>query len=308
MDASRFIPFLAAALVIFFAFRLHWVLGLLALAALIGYAAWSGRASMLAAKAQQAAARGDLKTAIRLLAEAVRLNRKQPGIMASYAYLLLKDGQTDKAEEALNAARGMKDADKLELNLRITEALIRWKREKPDEAIALLEDLHGRMQNTMLYGCLGYLYLEKGDLDKALAYNLEAYEYNDSDGVILDNLLTTYILREEWEKARETAEKLMNLNPSFPEAFYHAALVKEHFGYLESAMEHCEWALERPFTALSTESRETIAAKRDELAARLARKAPGPDAANAAAPAGATKPDGTADADREAGRHDAAGG
>jgi len=271
LDASRLIPLLAAAVVIFFAFQINWVLGLAAIAVLLGYSAWSNRAGRMALKAQQASAAGDLKTAVRLMEEAVRLSKKkQPGIMASYAYLLLKDGQTDKAEEALDAVRAMKGADRLELNLRITEALILWKRGRLDEAIGQLEELQGRMQNTMLYGCLGYLYLEKGDLDKALAYNMEAYDYNDSDGVIVDNLLATRIHRGEWDEARELADRLMNMSPKFPEAYYHAALVKEHFGYLEAALDHCEWALDRPFTAVSTENRDTIAAKRDELAARLA--------------------------------------
>jgi Flp pilus assembly protein TadD len=273
LNVQKLIPLLIAALLVYFGFQVHWLLGLVVIVALIGYASWSNRANLLASKAQEAGARGDTKTAVKLLEQAVRMNRKQPAIMASYAYMLLKDGQIDKADETIGTVRQMPGADKLELNVTITEALIRWKQGRLNDAIAMLEELHGKMQNTMLYGSLGYLYLEQGDLDKALAFNLEAYDYNDSDNVILDNLLATRILRGEWEEARELADALMDRNAKFPEAFYHAALVKEHFGYLESALEHCEWALERRFTAVSTEKRETIEAKRDELAARLAREA-----------------------------------
>lgn len=76
MDASRLIPLLAAAAVIFFAFQINWVLGLAAIAVLLGYSAWSNRAGRMALKAQQASAAGDLKTAVRLMEEAVRLSKK----------------------------------------------------------------------------------------------------------------------------------------------------------------------------------------------------------------------------------------
>lgn len=298
MNLTRLLPLIIGLVVIFLAFRINWLLGVAVIIGLIGYGAWSARATFLANKAHEASARGDVKRALELIEQAARLNRKQPAIMASRAYLLLKDGRIGEAEEALAAVRNMPGAGRLKLNVTITQALIRWKQGRLDEAVGMLEELHGQMQNTLLYGSLGYLYVEQGDLDKTLAYNLEACDFNDTDGVILDNLLTTRILRGEWAEARETAEKLMNLNPRFPEAFYHNALVKDHFGELESALEHCEWALDRPFTAVSTVTPETIIAKRDELAARLGRASGSPDAAGEAEDA--AKADAEADTNGEA--------
>jgi len=82
----------------------------------------------------------------------------------------------------------------------------------------------------------------------------------------LDNLLLTYILREDWDKASEAAEKLMELSPKFPEAYFHDGMLKEHNGDLAGALSRYEEALRKPFSAVSTESRSKVEAKRDELA------------------------------------------
>lgn len=263
------LPVLVLALIVFLVSRLGWQIGAPLLLLVVVFFFWRNRHSIHLNKAQEASNRGDIKAAVNHIEQAVRANRKNPAVMASYAYLLLKDGQIDKADEAIDKARKLDTGDKLKANTRITGALIRWKQGKLDEAIAMLEELQSEMQNTQLYGSLGYLYLEKGDLDKALAYNKEAFEYNDTDGVILDNLATTHILRGEWEEASETIDRLMEQSPKFPEAYYHRALVKEHNGDLEGALEDCERALEKRFSAVSTERKETIKAKRDELMDRL---------------------------------------
>lgn len=302
MNVSRLLPLLVALLVIYFAFQIHWLLGLIVVVAALGYAVWTSRATVYANKAHEASNQGDMKKAVQLIEEAVRLNRKQPAIMASYAYLLLKDGQIEKAEEAIETVRKMDGADNLKTSIVITHALIRWKQGRLDEAIDMLEELHGQLQNTLLYGSLGHFYVEKGDLDKALAYNLEAFDYNDTDGVILDNLVITRILRGEWQEAEEAVDKLMELRPKFPEAYYHRALIKEHKGDLEGALEDCEEALGRHFTAVSTVTREAIMAKRDELAKRL-----GKDGArgNGHGPNDAGQADGQQDASEQDGGTDA---
>lgn len=277
MNLSRLWPLLVAILLIYVAFRFNVLLGIVVAIGLLGFALWTSRSTVFANKAMEASNKGDMKEAIRWIEQAVKANGKQPVVMASYAYLLLRDGQIDKAEKAIKTAEKLDKSGQLKTNTRITRSLILWKQGKIDEAIENLEQLQSQIQNTNLYGSLGHLYVERGDLDKALEYNLEAVEYNDTDGVILDNLLTTHIHRQEWEEAEKTLEKLMALSPKFPEAFYHSALVKEHRGDLSGALEDCDRALARNFTALNTESREKIAAFRDQLAARLGQHDGQPD-------------------------------
>ena len=52
------------------------------------------------------------------------------------------------------------------------------------------------------------LYVESGDLEKALAYNTEALEYDDEDPIVLDNMAQTYYrLANDKEKALEYFKK-----------------------------------------------------------------------------------------------------
>ncbi|MFU0801186.1 MAG: hypothetical protein ACFWUE_11115 [Xylanivirga thermophila] len=67
----------------------------------------------------------------------------------------------------------------------------------------MLEEVQRKYNNSRVYGTLGYLLIEKGDLDKALEYNLQALDYDDEDPVILDNLAQTYYFMGDIEKAKK---------------------------------------------------------------------------------------------------------
>ena len=47
-----------------------------------------------------------------------------------------------------------------------------------------LEELYNLLSG-LVYETLGYLYVEAGDYEKALAFNTEAYEYDDEDSICL---------------------------------------------------------------------------------------------------------------------------
>ena len=269
MDIKRLAIFFFSVIIVFFAFTVNIFVGIIAVIALFYVYGYLNRYATITKRAMDASSRGKQREALQLMEEAYKLNPKHPAVLANYSYLLLKSNQVDKAEDMLETLKKQNKIDKLLPNITMTQSLIRWKQGKLDEAISILEELQSKMQTTVLYGSLGYFYIEKGDLDRALDYNLQALDYNDSDAIILDNLLLTYILREEWDKADEISEKLMALSPKFPEAYYHDGLLKEHHGDLSGALSRYDTALNKSFSAVSTESRSKIEQHRDQLAKQL---------------------------------------
>jgi len=132
----------------------------------------------------------------------------------------------------------------------------------------MLEEVFATYKTTTVYGSLGYLMLLKGDLEKALAFNQEAYEYNDNNSVIVDNLALNYYLLGELDKAEEIYEKLMTKNPTYPEAYYNYGLTLEAKNKIDKALEVMEKALDFKFSFLSNVSREEVENKIQELKAK----------------------------------------
>ena len=66
-------------------------------------------------------------------------------------------------------------------------AVAQYKLGEIEKAIQLLEASHRKAPCGLTYQSLGWLYVEAGDPEKALAYNQEALDYDDEDPVVLDN-------------------------------------------------------------------------------------------------------------------------
>jgi tetratricopeptide (TPR) repeat protein len=189
----------------------------------------------------------------------------KPAYLIGYGFLLLKLGKLEQAEEMLERAGGMKLGREEMLGLESNNALLLWKQGRLEEAIAKMEGLYPEYKNTNLYGSLGYFYILSGDLDKALAFNREAYEFNESGTVIIDNLAQTHYLRGEYEEALKLYEELAALKPTFPEAYFNYGLVLEALGRRGDALEQMNKALEYPISLLSTVTREEIEGKIAEI-------------------------------------------
>jgi tetratricopeptide (TPR) repeat protein len=181
--------------------------------------------------------------------------------------MLLKYG---KLEEALSiftqqlTSSNLSDEDRF--NVQSNYALALWKKGQLDDAIALLEKVIFKYKNTNNYGSLGYLYNLKGDLEKALNFNLEAYDFNNTNGIILDNLGETYYLLNDLENADKIFKELMALDPKFPEAFYDYALVYEKLGDKEKCIEYLKKAMLYKPNFLSAITAEDIENKQRKLA------------------------------------------
>lgn len=207
---------------------------------------------------------GQMEDALKWFKKAHDTKKSSARISVSYAYLLLKNAELSKSEEVLQQVLNSKPkAEDLTYTKSIL-ALVHWKKGELDAATDMLTEVMQTYKTTSVYGSLGYLLILKGDLEKALQFNLEAYDYNSSDAVIQDNLGQNYYLLGMYDKSREIYEALIEKSPSFPEAWFNYGLLLEKLGEPERALENMKKALTYKFSYLSSIRREDIEAKIQE--------------------------------------------
>lgn len=207
----------------------------------------------------------DLNKAFYWMEKAYKMKNSHPKTNIMYGYLLLKSGDVEKAENVLSNIINSNIEEDDKMLAKANYALVLWKKNQLDKAIGLLEEVIKDYKNSTVYGSLGYLLIIKKDYNRALEINVEAYEYNNVDQIIMDNLGCTYYMLGEMEKSKEVYEKLMGLKPSFPEAYYnYSILLKDLQKYVE-ALEMIKKAESFKLSFLSALSYEDINMKIKEL-------------------------------------------
>jgi tetratricopeptide (TPR) repeat protein len=259
------VTFILPLILIIILFNINILLGLLSLISYLLYTFYSSRAGIFTAIGSANFGKGNNEKAMLWLEKAYQTGKMSPTSIASYAYIQLKIGLIDNSENLLKKALQLKISDEYTNQVKSILALVYWKRQRLDEAIELLEEVMKNFKTTNIYGSLGYFLVLKGDLEKALAFNLEAYDYNSSDKIIQDNLGQTYLMLEQYEKAKEIYESLILTNPTFPEAYFNFGLLCEKMDQHERAIELYNRALSSKFSYLSTLTKEQIQSTLDEL-------------------------------------------
>ncbi len=204
---------------------------------------------------------GQTEDALNWFKKAYDTKKAGPRVIVSYGYLLLKSAQLEKAEEVLRQVLNSKAASGDITYTKSIFALVLWKKGELDAAADMLLEVIQTYRTTSVYGSLGYLLILKGDLEKALQFNLEAYDYNSSDKVIQDNLGQNYYMLGMYDKSREIYEALMDKEPAFPEPYFNYGLLLEKLGEPEKALESMKKALEYKFSYLSSIRKEDVEAK-----------------------------------------------
>jgi tetratricopeptide (TPR) repeat protein len=188
-----------------------------------------------------------------------KYKHSKPMVVINYAYVLLKQGNLEKAHSVLNEVMKESLNERDRANAIINLSLILWKKDNLDEAVSILEELYSNgYKNTLLYQNLGFFYILTEDFNKALELNLEAYKYNSTDASILDNLAINYYFIKDYHKAVDIYEKLMLMRPSFVTAYYYYGLALEKQGRIKEAIETLEKALTYRFSFLSAVTREQV--------------------------------------------------
>lgn len=183
----------------------------------------------------------------------------------TYAYYLLREGRVERSEAIFNSILAFRLEPKTKYLAKSNHAILLLKTGRKQEALEELEEIFPYFKNTTIYGSLGYLYIVTGQKEKAKQFNLEAYDYNKDNAVILDNMVQMYAELGEYEEAYRYVGELMEKKPTFIEAYYDAAVVEIKLGKTDEAKEHLEHALTIRTTFISSVSHEDAQKLLDSL-------------------------------------------
>ena len=248
-------------LILFMAFKFNVLLGWLLILGFVLYAAFKSRGDIYAYIGNLKYMRGNEKGAIKWIGHAAKFKNCQPRVLTAYSFLLLKNGDREAAEKYLEIVINSKASIDEKQNARVTMAIVEWKKGRLYYAINALEDIYRDFKNTNLYSYLGFLYIAKGDYERALQFNLEALEYNNSSSLILNNLGLTYYLLGRYDESQEIYVKFINNDPIFAEAYYYYGILLLKKNNKEEARKNFNKSLTFANSLLTIISKEDIEQK-----------------------------------------------
>lgn len=186
-----------------------------------------------------------------------------PAYLLPYTVLLLREGGDENYEKVkeilrkVDKVKGLAPDRKQQVHLNY--AVAQYKTGHLPEAIHLLEVSHQKTHCGATYGALGFLYVQAGDQEKGLPYNLEALDYDDEDPVVLDNLAQMYyrVLGDK-ETAFKYFQKAHEIKPSQIDTLYFLSRYDLDKGDKAAALEKLETALEGRFSPLNYQTKEDI--------------------------------------------------
>lgn len=263
---KEILKIVAVVVIIVMAFNIHWLLGVLLIVLIVGYFVYGNRSILYAQRGNVAYMKGDEAKALELLGKAAQIRGALPQHQIGYGFLLLKASRLEEAEQVFQKVIAGTKTREDELKAQVNLATAYWLKGNRQEAIALLEQVYETFKTTIVYGNLGYMKILNGDLDDALALNLAAYEYNEDDKTVLDNLAQNYYMLGRFEEAAEMYDKLMEKSPKYAESFYFHALTLKQLGRLAEAREQSVQALDKKLALIPAITREEV----EQLAAELA--------------------------------------
>ena len=225
-------------------------------------------ANMTGNKALTAHSKGEFDKALELYAQAYDKGMDQPRLLRGYCVLLIRRRQFDKALEVLKKMEklpGLQPKDRADIH--VNYAIILWQKGHLDHAMEILEDEFRHLKNGTMYSIIGYLKIEQGDAEAALAFNREALDYDESDPVFLDNMGQTYYrLLGDKEQAKPYFDKAISLKPAAIDTNYFLALYDIEAGDLDKARERLETARKGFTSPLNYATPELIEKKLEEIA------------------------------------------
>lgn len=210
--------------------------------------------------------RGDVEGALadyeKLYAEEVYMS----AYLLPYSVLLLRTGGESnylKVKEILKHAEKASDlTPDRKRQLFTNYAAAQYKLGEIDKAVNLLEAAHRKSPCGLIYQTLGYLYIELGDKEKALQYNMEALDYDDEDAIVLDNVAQTYYrLLDDKETAKGYFEKALEIKDGQIDTLYFLSRYDLEKGDRAAAIEKLTTASEGRFSPLNYATKEMIDAE-----------------------------------------------
>ncbi|QNK57910.1 lipopolysaccharide assembly protein LapB [Paenibacillus sp. PAMC21692] len=253
-------------IVIVIGFQVHWLLGIGLIAGLLIYVIYANLSTWYVLRGNAVYAQGDLDKALAFMEKAYKSKNANPQHHIQYAFLLMKVGEQEKAEKVLQKLLLVATSTDVRMQAKSNLATAYWLLNRQDEAIGLLEEICQDYKTVTVVGNLGYFKLLKGDLESALAFNEEAYEYDDNDLTITDNLAQNYYMLGRLDEAARMYEKVMAKSPRYADSYYYYAKTLEGLGRNEEAAEQAGLASERTLALVTSITKSEIEQLKDKLA------------------------------------------
>ncbi len=198
---------------------------------------------------------------LKYLLKAYKFKNSSMDTANKFIYLLLKNEKYKKCGQIILEVEKREMTDTEKEILLSNKALYLWKSKQIKQAITLYDQLIETHESTSIYTAYGYVVTLGDDLDKALNVNLQAHNFNRNSKGIMDNLGLTYIKMGKLDMAEEIYKKLLEKNPTFPEAYYNMGILMQLRGNLTEAKYYINKALAKPFNGLSTISKDEVSKK-----------------------------------------------
>ena len=222
--------------------------------------------------------------AMRLYNEAYNTGFRSCNYMQSFAILLMREGEIEKAREVLLEVQNIKGLSKDDWhNLRVNFSICQWKLGQLDKAIETIGHAAREKMNSSVYNTLGMYLVDKaritGETEEAMEFNMKAMDYDDEDGATLDNLGQLYMIMSDLEKAkgdlekaaeytakaREYMEKAHENKPRQITTIYYLATLMLEAGEKDKAREMVAKADDIYFSALCSISRADMDALAEKI-------------------------------------------
>lgn len=263
--------YLILIVLVIVAYNFNLYLGIGLTLAVIIYGIYKYIPTYYGVQAGRAYQAGNYELSRDLYKKAMDTGRPKFQIRINYAHVLMRTGNLDEAESVLDYILRFKGVKPEHKNVaRQQRCLVYYRQGRLDEAISEAEELYeSGYKNTNMYGMIGYFkILTAPKAKETLDFCVEAYEYNDEDRDIMDNLSICYYNLGDYEKAKEISDKLMESNPNFIEAFYHGAQILDKLGDYKTAAEYLDKISECSRSDMTTVSEQQV----EELKQRINEK------------------------------------
>jgi tetratricopeptide (TPR) repeat protein len=203
--------------------------------------------------------RAKFDKAVDMYKKAEKLGIYKPNYLLSYGVLMLREGNFEKAKKLFSTVlTDLPAKEEHKTMAKINISLAYWKLGDIYVAVEMMEEVHRKYRSGRVYGTLGYLLIQKGDLERALEYNLEGLEYDEDDPVILDNLGQIYYKMGQVDKAKDYFERAEEEKDDQAVTLYYLGLIYSQEGDKERAREKLDKALTCNITPLSAITIEDI--------------------------------------------------
>lgn len=190
-------------------------------------------------KSRKALANGNFADAKRYYQKALKSSKYNFKTQMEYVYIILRTGDFEEALSVMNKLLSYKMEPQNRNLATIQRCMCYYKTGDLDSAYNDATELYNDgYRSIILYGLLGYFKILKSPLsDETFNFCQEAYEYADDDRDICDNMLICHYNRGNYVKAKEISDSVLEEDPKFVEAWYHAAQIDVALGDYKSARE-----------------------------------------------------------------------